>query len=49
MRGSTVITIAHRLEAVKHADYCVVLGEGRVLEQGVAGDVLGRMGGVERG
>jgi ABC-type multidrug transport system fused ATPase/permease subunit len=36
MRAATVITIAHRLEAVKDADYCVVLENGRVLSQGPA-------------
>jgi ABC-type multidrug transport system fused ATPase/permease subunit len=41
MKGSTVITIAHRAEAVKHADYCIVLGEGRVIQQGKAADMLG--------
>jgi ABC-type multidrug transport system fused ATPase/permease subunit len=41
MRGSTVITIAHRAEAVAHADYCVVLGKGRVVRQGRAADMLG--------
>ena len=41
MRGSTVITIAHRAEAVKHADYCIVLGKGRVIQQGKASDMLG--------
>ncbi|KAF4625947.1 hypothetical protein G7Y89_g12215 [Cudoniella acicularis] len=34
MRESTVITIAHRVEAVRNADGCVVLGKGRILEQG---------------
>jgi ABC-type multidrug transport system fused ATPase/permease subunit len=31
---STVITIAHRIEAVKDADYFVVLDQGRVLREG---------------
>lgn len=39
MRSSTVITIAHRLEAVKDADYCVVLENGRLQSQGRATDV----------
>ena len=39
MRAATVITIAHRVEAVKDADYCVVLENGRVQSQGRAADV----------
>ena len=34
LRGSTVITIAHRLEAVRNADYYIRLSNGRVLRQG---------------
>ncbi|KAK5000069.1 hypothetical protein LTR66_001016 [Elasticomyces elasticus] len=41
MKGSTVITIAHRLEAVKHADYCIVLGQGKLVKQGPAAEMLG--------
>ncbi|KAK1041554.1 hypothetical protein LTS16_009532 [Friedmanniomyces endolithicus] len=40
MKDSTVITIAHRLEAVRNADYCIVLGKGRILEQGPASEML---------
>lgn len=40
MRESTVITIAHRLEAVKNADYCIVLDKGRVKKAGKAADML---------
>ena len=40
MKESTVITIAHRLEAVRGADYCLVLGKGKVLEQGPADEML---------
>ena len=40
MRESTVITIAHRLEAVKYAEYCIVLGKGRVIKQGPASEIL---------
>ncbi|KAF9884502.1 hypothetical protein FE257_001689 [Aspergillus nanangensis] len=38
LRESTVITIAHRLEAIKDADYYVVLDQGRVSEQGYVQD-----------
>jgi ABC-type multidrug transport system fused ATPase/permease subunit len=37
---ATVITIAHRVEAVKGADWCVVLEKGRVLRQGPAAEML---------
>jgi ABC-type multidrug transport system fused ATPase/permease subunit len=40
MKESTVITIAHRLEAVKNADYCIVLHKGGVLAQGPAEEML---------
>lgn len=40
MTDSTVITIAHRLEAVRNADYCIVLGKGKILEQGPAEEML---------
>ncbi|KAK5122993.1 hypothetical protein LTR85_003559 [Meristemomyces frigidus] len=40
MKESTVITIAHRLEAVRNADYCIMLGKGKVLEQGPAASML---------
>ncbi|KAI1846754.1 hypothetical protein JX266_007327 [Neoarthrinium moseri] len=36
LRQSTVITIAHRLEAVKDADYLIRLDSGRVIEAGPA-------------
>lgn len=36
LRESTVITIAHRLEAVKDADYLIRLDAGRVVEHGPA-------------
>ena len=34
MRESTVITIAHRLEAVKDADFYIRLDHGKVVEHG---------------
>ncbi|KAF7585883.1 hypothetical protein BBP40_009943 [Aspergillus hancockii] len=39
MRESTVITIAHRLEAIKDADYYIVLDQGRVSKQGYVKDM----------
>lgn len=40
LSGSTVITIAHRMEAIRAADYCVVLGKGTILKMGKPEDVL---------
>lgn len=40
MRESTVITIAHRLEAIKDANYFVVLDSGRVAEEGYVQESL---------
>jgi ABC-type multidrug transport system fused ATPase/permease subunit len=39
MKDSTVITIAHRLEAVRNADYCIELGHGKVIREGTAVDI----------
>ena len=36
MTESTVLTIAHRLEAVKDANYFIRLDHGRVIAQGPA-------------
>lgn len=44
MKSSTVVTIAHRVEAVKNADRCVVLGKGKVIEEGAVGEVGVDMG-----
>lgn len=44
MKDSTVITIAHRLEAVRNADYCIELGQGKVICQGPASEMLKRAG-----
>ncbi|KAF2795880.1 ABC bile acid transporter-like protein [Melanomma pulvis-pyrius CBS 109.77] len=40
MSESTVITIAHRLEAVRNADFCVVLGKGKLIKAGRAAEML---------
>ncbi|KAK3725948.1 hypothetical protein LTR37_000096 [Vermiconidia calcicola] len=42
MKNSTVITIAHRLEAVKNADYCIELDKGKVAMQAPADEVFRR-------
>ncbi|KAI1323330.1 ABC transporter [Xylariaceae sp. FL0255] len=45
---STVITIAHRLEAVRDADYFVRLDSGRVVESGPTGSASGGGGTAAR-
>ena len=48
LRSSTVITIAHRLEAVEGADFMIRLDAGRVLESGPArGDGKGDDGDID--
>jgi ABC-type multidrug transport system fused ATPase/permease subunit len=43
MRESTVVTIAHRVEAVSNATFCVNLAKGKIVEAGPAGDMVGMM------
>ena len=42
--GRTCFIVAHRLSAVRDADHIVVLGAGRVVEQGHHSELLGRKG-----
>ncbi|KFM79195.1 Lipid A export ATP-binding/permease protein MsbA, partial [Stegodyphus mimosarum] len=44
MKDRTVITIAHRLSTVKKADVIVVLGNGRIVEEGSYEDLISRRG-----
>ena len=44
MRGRTTIVVAHRLSTVERCDRIVVLSEGRVVESGTHGELLGRSG-----
>ena len=43
MAQSTVVTIAHRVDAVRNAEFCVVLGRGEVVDQGPADEVQRRL------
>ena len=40
MAHRTVFVIAHRLATVQHADFIVVVAEGRIVERGTHGDLL---------
>jgi subfamily B ATP-binding cassette protein MsbA len=40
MKGRTTLVIAHRLSTIENADQVIVLGEGRVIEQGTHRELL---------
>ncbi len=44
MENRSSLVIAHRLSTIQHADRVVVLSEGRVVEEGVHGDLLAQEG-----
>jgi ATP-binding cassette, subfamily B, multidrug efflux pump len=44
LSGRTSIIVSHRLAAVRDADWILVLDEGRIVEQGVHADLIGRGG-----
>jgi ATP-binding cassette, subfamily B, bacterial MsbA len=48
MQGRTTLVIAHRLSTIENADRIVVLGNGKVIESGSHGDLLGRNGAYAR-
>jgi subfamily B ATP-binding cassette protein MsbA len=48
MKNRTSIVIAHRLSTIKHADQILVLDEGRIVERGTHGELIGKKGGLYR-
>lgn len=44
MAGRTSFVLAHRLSTLRHADWVVVMGDGRVVEQGEPGELIERGG-----
>ena len=43
-KGKTALVIAHRLSTIRHADRIIVLGEGKVLEEGTHEELLSHRG-----
>jgi len=48
-KGRTTITIAHRLSTIKNADKIVVMGRGRIVEQGTHDSLLAKPGSAYAG
>ena len=44
IRGRTSIVIAHRLSTVRHADWILVVEDGKIIEQGKHEDLMARRG-----
>ncbi|HEY5776866.1 MAG TPA: lipid A export permease/ATP-binding protein MsbA [Xanthomonadales bacterium] len=48
MRGRTTLVIAHRLSTIENADQVIVLGAGKVIEQGTHAQLLAKGGAYSR-
>lgn len=44
MEGKTIFIVAHRLSTIREADKIIVLGKGRVIEQGTHDELLAKKG-----
>jgi len=44
MEGRTSFVLAHRLSTLRHADRVVVMGDGRVIEEGTPDQLLEKSG-----
>lgn len=47
-RGKTIITIAHRLATIQHADQILVVNDGKIAEQGSHNELLAKEGVYKR-
>lgn len=44
VRGKTIITIAHRLATIQHADQILVVNDGRIVQRGSHSELIGQEG-----